>query len=115
MLAPTSALLNLARAGLGVPHSPVIERDGDGMVSLVSSTPGAEMKYSVNKGPEKTYRKPFKLPEGEVRAWAAAGKSGKVPPTSPGERNPPRQGAGRMEDSECFLGRTGYRACPLRH
>lgn len=89
VLAPTAALLNLARAGLGVPHSPVIERDGDGMVSLVSSTPGTEMKYSVNKGPEKTYRKPFKLPEGEVRAWAAAGKSGKVPPTSPGERKFP--------------------------
>lgn len=76
VLAPSSALLNLARTGLVVPHSPVIERDGDGMVSLTSSTPEAEIKYSVNKGPEKTYRNPFKLPEGEVRAWAASVKSG---------------------------------------
>ena len=89
MLAPSSALLNLARTGLVVPHSPVIERDGDGMVSLTSSTPEAEIKYSVNKGPEKTYRNPFKLPEGEVRAWAASVKSGKVPSTSPGERKFP--------------------------
>lgn len=89
VLAPSSALLNLARTGLVVPHSPVIERDGDGMVSLTSSTPEAEIKYSVNKGPEKTYRNPFKLPEGEVRAWAASVKSGKVPSTSPGERKFP--------------------------
>lgn len=59
------------------------------MVSLTSSTPEAEIKYSVNKGPEKTYRNPFKLPEGEVRAWAASMKSGKVPSTSPGERKFP--------------------------
>lgn len=89
VLAPTSALLNLARTGLGVPHSPVIERNGDGMGSPVSSTPGAEMKYSINKGPEMTYRNPFKLSDGEVRAWAAAGNSGKRPPTSPGARRFP--------------------------
>lgn len=89
VLAPSSSLLNLARTGLGVPHSPVIERDGEGMVSLASSTPGADIRYSVNKGPEKTYRKPFKLAEGDVRAWAAAGTSGGVPPTSPDERNFP--------------------------
>lgn len=89
VLAPSSSLLNLARTGLGVPHSPVIERDGDGMVSLASSTPGADIRYSVNKGPEKTYRKPFKLAEGDVRAWAAAGTSGGIPPTSPDERNFP--------------------------
>lgn len=89
VLAPSSSLLNLARTGLGVPHSPVIERDGDGMVSLASSTSGADIRYSVNKGPEKTYRKPFKLAEGDVRAWAAAGTSGGIPPTSPDERNFP--------------------------
>ena len=89
VLAPASGLLNLARSGLLVPHSPVIERDGDGMVSLSSSTPGVEMKYSVNKGPEKVYKKPFKLPEGNVRAWAAAGKPGSAAPTSPDERQFP--------------------------
>lgn len=89
VLVPSSSLLNLARTGLGVPHSPVIERDGEGMVSLASSTPGADIRYSVNKGPEKTYRKPFKLAEGDVRAWAAAGTSGGIPPTSPDERNFP--------------------------
>lgn len=65
VLAPSSALLNLARTGLVVPHSPVIERDGDGMVSLTSSTPEAEIKYSVNKGPEKRTGIPSSFPKGK--------------------------------------------------
>lgn len=65
VLAPSSALLNLARTGLAVPHSPVIERDGDGMVSLTSSTPEAEIKYSVNKGPEKRTGIPSNFPKGK--------------------------------------------------
>ncbi len=68
-------------------HSPVIERDGAGMVSLSTSTPGVQMKYSVNGGKEQAYVKPFKLEEGTVKARAVA-TSG-IAPTAPGERNFP--------------------------
>ena len=88
VIAPSAALLDMARTGLQVPHSPVIERDGEGMVSLMSSTPEAAIRYSVNGGEEKAYEKPFKLPEGEVKAWAEASAGGMVP-TSPSARKLP--------------------------
>ena len=84
VIAPSAGLLNLARSGLLVPHSPVIERDGEGMVRLLSSTPETAIRYSVNRGKEKVYEKPFKLPEGEVKAWAVPAKGGVAATSSSG-------------------------------
>ncbi len=86
VLAPSQDLLQLATTALAVPHSPVIERDGAGMVTLTSSTPGVSMEYAVNGGEPQAYDKPFKLEEGSVRAWAVAGPAA-VPPTAPSERS----------------------------
>ncbi len=85
VLAPTQALLQQATGALSVPHSPVIERDGAGMVSLTSSTPGVPMSYAIGNGQEQLYDKPFKLEEGSVRARALAGANG-LAPTAPCER-----------------------------
>ncbi len=85
ILAPTQNLLKAY--GAAVAHSPVIERDGAGMVSLSTSTPGVQMKYSVNGAKEQAYEKPFKLEEGTVKAWAVA--TGGIAPTAPCERSFP--------------------------
>lgn len=88
VLAPSAALLDMARTTLRIPHSPVIERSGQGMVSLKSSTPEATILYSVNNGKEQTYDAPFKLPEGSVRAWAAP-ETGPAIATAPSTREFP--------------------------
>ncbi len=88
VLAPTPEALAQATSTLAVPHSPVIERDGAGMVSLSSSTPGVAMEYSVNGGQPQQYEKPFKLEEGSVTACARAHGSG-VAPTAAATRSFP--------------------------
>ncbi len=89
VLAPTKELLTQAQGLLSVAHSPVIERDGAGMVSLNTSTPGVPIKYSINGGQEQSYEKPFKLEEGTVKARALtdANTANGLPPTAPCERN----------------------------
>ncbi len=88
VLAPTRELLEQAQGALAVPHSPVIERDGAGMVSLTSSTPRMRMAYAVNGGEAQAYEQPFKLEEGSVRAWALA-EDGTPAPTAATEREFP--------------------------
>ncbi len=88
VLAPSRDLLQQATGALAVPHSPVIERDGAGMVSLCSSTPGVPMVYTIGGGQEQVYDKPFKLEEGSVTARAVAGAH-TVAPTAPFSRSFP--------------------------
>ncbi len=78
VLAPTQELMLLATRedAFAVPHSPVIERDGEGMVRLSSSTPWAKLEYAIGDGSPQRYTAPFKLEEGRVRAWALAGTNG---------------------------------------
>ncbi len=85
VLAPTQELLLAGRRCFAVAHSPVIERDGSGMVTLTSSTPGVAMQYAINDGPAQSYEKPFKLEEGRVKAWAQSGANG-IAATAPSER-----------------------------
>ncbi len=79
VIAPTQALMQLATTRFAVPHSPVIERDGTGMVTLTSSTPDVPMAYRINNGELIPYETPFKLEEGSVTAVALP--SGDIPPT----------------------------------
>ncbi len=90
VFAPTQELMQLALRddAFAVPHSPVIERDGAGMVTLSSSTPWAKMLYAVGDGQPQLYTAPFKLEEGRVRAWALAGTNG-FAATLSGERSFP--------------------------
>ncbi len=88
VLAPSQRALEQAMSGLFVAHSPVIERDGAGMVSLRSSTSGVRMQYAVDGGAVQDYESPFKLTEGSVRAWALAAPGGVVA-TSPSQRSFP--------------------------
>ncbi len=88
VLAPTQQLLQRGTTSLAVPHTPVIDRDGAGMVSLTSSTPGVAMEYAINGGEYRRYEEPFKLEEGAVRARALAGSNG-IAPTSASEKHFP--------------------------
>lgn len=88
VMAPSAALLNMAQTTLQVQHSPVIERNGTGMVCLSSSTPGTAIMYSINNGKATMYDTPFKLPKGTVRAWAMPNAC-PAPPTPPSVREFP--------------------------
>lgn len=86
VLAPTCDLLRQAQSSLGVAHSPVIERDGEGLVTLSSSTPGVRLQYSVDGKRPRLYDQPFPVPRGTVKAWAIGAKDAPAPATSASER-----------------------------
>ncbi len=87
VIAPTFELLRQAQSSLGVAHSPAIERDGDGLVSLTSSTPGARLHYSIDGKTARVYEKPFPLPQGTVKAWAASSQEAPAAATPASERS----------------------------
>lgn len=86
VLAPTFDQLRQAQGSLGVAHSPVIERNGDGLVTLSTSTPGVRLQYSIDGKSPRVYDKPFFLARGLVKAWAEDGKEAQAPATSATER-----------------------------
>lgn len=116
VLAPSSALLNLARTGLAVPHSPVIERDGGrhGQSDFLYARGGDKVfrQQGAGKNVPESLQTSRRGSEGlgclhEVRQGSFH--------VSRREEIPPRQGAGRMENSKRFFGRAGYRFRPFCH
>ncbi len=76
IIAPGLAHMEAARSVLNPAHTPVIDRDKEGNVHLISSTPGIAYCYSVNDGEKKPYTKPFPLPEGKIKAWVSGDEKG---------------------------------------